>query len=136
MNHNARYPYLNCIDEIEQQSKQTNKCEVDNRFRQWVWVGQALPKRIILGMFKSEGLEEPIKYGCLTTSALIYLRSECVSPLTDGARTMAFIISGALTSKHPVVSVQPDHCSSNLAVQNTWKYCFINYHNIIHVSVS
>ena len=64
-------------------------------------------------MFKPEGLEESIKYGWfLATSALIYLRSECVSPLTDGARTMAFIISGALTSKHPVLSVQPDHCSS------------------------
>ena len=23
----------------------------------------------------------------------------------------------------------------HLAVQNTWKYCFINYHNIIHLSV-
>ena len=36
----------------------------------------------------------------------------------------------------PVLSVQPDHCYKNLAIQNTWKYCFINYHNIIHVSVS
>ena len=38
-------------------------------------------KSIILDMFKSEGLEESSKYGCLTTSVLIYLRSECVSPL-------------------------------------------------------
>ena len=44
--------------------------------------------------------------------------------------------SGAPTSIHPVLSVQPDHCSSNLAVQNTLKYSFINYHNTIHVSVS
>ena len=44
--------------------------------------------------------------------------------------------SGAPTSIHPVLSVQPDHFSSKLAIQNTWKYCFINYHNIIHVSVS
>ena len=29
-------------------------------------------------MFQSEGLDESIKYGCLTTSAIIYLRSECV----------------------------------------------------------
>ena len=45
------------------------------------WVGQLLPKRIILGMFKSEGLEESSKYGCLTTSALIYLRLKSVSPM-------------------------------------------------------
>ena len=32
-------------------------------------------------MFKLEGLEEAIKYGCLTISALIYLRSEFVSPM-------------------------------------------------------
>ena len=44
-------------------------------------VGQALPKSIILGMLKSESLEESSKYGCLTTSALIYLRSDCVSPM-------------------------------------------------------
>ena len=43
---------------------------------------QELPKSIILkSMFKSEGLEESSKYGCLATSALIYLRSECVSPM-------------------------------------------------------
>ena len=52
-----------------------------HRFKQWVWVGQALPKSIILGMFKSDGLEESSKYSCLTTSALINLRSECVSPM-------------------------------------------------------
>ena len=40
----------------------------------------SVTKNIILGMFKSEGLEESSKYGCLATSALIYLRSECVSP--------------------------------------------------------
>ena len=80
MNHSARCAYLNCIDGIEQQ---TNKIRMKwvNRFKQWVWVGQALQKSIILGMFKSEGLEESSKYGCLTTSALIYLRSECVSPM-------------------------------------------------------
>ena len=44
-------------------------------------VGEALPKSIILGMFRSEGLKESSEYGCLTTSALIYLRSECVSPM-------------------------------------------------------
>ena len=44
--------------------------------------------------------------------------------------------SAAPSSIDPVLFVQPDHCSSNLAVQNTWKYCLINYHNIIHVSVS
>ena len=33
-------------------------------------------------------------------------------------------------------SWKPCHYSSNLAVQNTWKYRFINYHNIIHVLVS
>ena len=36
---------------------------------------------ITIGMFKSEGLEESNKYGYLTTSALIYLTSECVSPM-------------------------------------------------------
>ena len=71
MNHSARYPYLNCIDGIEQQ---TSKISVKwiNRFKQWVWVGQALPKCIILGMFKSEGLEEPMKYGCLRVRAFFH----------------------------------------------------------------
>ena len=81
VNHSVRYPYLNCIDGIEQE---TNKISVKwiNRFKQWVWVGQALPKSIILGMFKSQGLEESsYKYGCLATPALIYLRLECVSPM-------------------------------------------------------
>ena len=59
-----------------------------NRLRKWVWVGQALPENITLGLFKSEGLEKSSKYGCLTTSALIYLRV-C---FTNGARIMAFII--------------------------------------------
>ena len=79
-NHTARYLYLNCIDGIEQQ---TNKISVKwiNSFKQWVWVGQVLPKSIIVGMFKSEGLEEFSKFGCLTTSALIYLRSESVLPM-------------------------------------------------------
>ena len=72
MNHNAKNPYLNCIDGIEQQ---TNKISVKwtNRFKQWVWVGEALPKCIILDLFKSKGLEESIKYGYFTTSALDYM---------------------------------------------------------------
>ena len=40
-------------------------------------------------MFKSEGVEESSKYGCLATSVVIHLRSVC---FTNGARTMAFII--------------------------------------------
>ena len=76
-NQSARYPYLNCIDGIEQQPKKISVKWI-NRLKQWDLVVQALPKIIILGMFKSEGLEESSKYGCLTTSALIYLRSECV----------------------------------------------------------
>ena len=80
VNYSARYAYLNCIVGIEQQ---TNKISVKwvNRFEQWVCVGQALPKNIILDMFKSESLEESSKYGCLATSVLTYLRSEGVSPM-------------------------------------------------------
>ena len=89
MNHRARYPYLNCIDGIEQQTQKISVKWI-NRFKQWVWVGQRLQKSIILGLFKSEGLEESIKYGCLTTSALHYRRSESVFP--TGAQTMAFKI--------------------------------------------
>ena len=47
-----------------------------------------------------------------------------------------FVYSGEPSSIDPVLSVQPDHCYKNLAIQSTWKYCFINYHNLIHVSVS
>ena len=59
VNNSARYPYLNYIAGIEQQ---TNKVSVKwiNRFKQWGWVGQVLPKSIILGMFKLEGLENPV----------------------------------------------------------------------------
>ena len=46
------------------------------------------------------------------------------------------IISREPSSIDHVLSVQPDHCYKNLAIQNTWKYCFINYHNLIRVSVS
>ena len=43
--------------------------------------------------------------------------------------------SVARSSIHPLLSVQPDQFYKNLAIQNKWKYCFINYHNTIHVSV-
>ena len=60
MNHSARYPYLKCIGGIEQQTEKI-RVKWTNRFKQRVLVGQALPKSIILGMFKSEGLQESSK---------------------------------------------------------------------------
>ena len=35
----------------------------------------------------------------------------------------------------PVLTVQPDHCYIFFSLKNTFKNYFINYHNIIHLSL-
>ena len=35
----------------------------------------------------------------------------------------------------PVLTVQPDHCYIFFSLKSTFKYYFINYHNIIHLSL-
>ena len=35
----------------------------------------------------------------------------------------------------PLLTVQPDNCYINFSLKNTYKYYFINYRNIIHLSL-
>ena len=79
------------------------------------WSG--VTKMYYLRHVKSEGLEKPIKYGCLTTSALIYLRSECVSPVLDFTHAHLhkcmhfFLCASKFSNLHA-------HCACNFLVTN------------------
>ena len=49
-------------------------------------------------------------------------------------RTLSVPHSGVPNAIDTVLTVQPDQCSPNLAFKSTWKYYFINHHNISHES--
>ena len=44
-------------------------------------------------------------------------------------------VSTAPSPIDPVLTVQPDHCYIFFSLKNTFKNYFINYHNIIHLSL-
>ena len=48
---------------------------------------------------------------------------------------MKSLISTAPSPIDPVLTVQPDHCYIFFSLKNTFKNYFINYHNIIHLSL-
>ena len=45
------------------------------------------------------------------------------------------LLSTAPSPIDPVLTVQPDHCYIFFSLKNTFKNYFINYHNIIHLSL-
>ena len=47
----------------------------------------------------------------------------------------AYFFSTAPSPIDPVLTVQPDHCYIFFSLKSTFKNYFINYHNIIHLSL-
>ena len=88
------------------------------------------------GVFTSFSLS---RYCCLhfcrNKFGLILAQGYYMGQRSSIIHKLQLLISTAPSPIDPVLTVQPDHCYIFFSLKSTFKNYFINYHNIIHLSL-